>query len=87
MNQEEKEFTINIADMVAHLLHRWKRVFIWGLVFMVIVGGFKSYQDYKGIKSKYEANTYSAMTREMTENQKNNVKREIRRQINEYKKK
>ncbi len=85
MNQEEKEVTINIADMFAYLIHRWKTVLIWGLIFMILVGGFMSFREYRGIKSKYKNETYSAMMDSLTENQQNNVKNYYSRYEN-YKK-
>ncbi len=73
MNQEEKEVTINISDMCAELLHRWKMIVLFGIVGMILVGGIMSYRDYKGIKSKFEENTYSSMMENLNENQKNNA--------------
>ncbi len=85
MNQEEKEVTINIADMCAYLLHRWKTVLVWGLIFMVIVGGIMSFKEYRGIKSKYKNETLSAMMDNLTVNQQNNIKNYYSRYEN-YKK-
>ena len=85
MNQEEKEVTINIADMCAYLLHRWRTVLIWGIVFMVLVGGLMSFKEYRGIKSKYKNETFSVMMDNLTENQQNNVKNYYSRYEN-YKK-
>ncbi len=85
MNQEEKEITINLLDMCAYLIHRWKIVFIWGLVFIILVGGFMSFKEYWDIKSRYKNETYSAMLDDLTVNQQNNVKNYYSRYEN-YKK-
>ncbi len=73
MNQEEKEVSINIIDVCAYVLHRWKMIVIFGIVCMALIGGFMSYRDYRSIKSKFEENTYSSMMLNLTENQKNNA--------------
>lgn len=73
MNQEENEVSINLADMFAYILHHWKLILILMLVFMAGIGGFMSYRDYKGLKGKYEESTYSAMIKNLTDEQKETV--------------
>ncbi len=69
MYQEDDELTISLTDMLAYFLHHWKMVLIVMIIFMVMVGGFMSYRDYSGIKSKYEDSTYSAMIEDLTDEQ------------------
>ncbi len=69
MNQEQDEITIDLADLLAHILHRWKTIAIWTIALMIVVGGFMSYRDYSAIQSKYEDTTLHAIREGMTESQ------------------
>ena len=66
---EEDEAVIDLGDMAAYLLHRWKIIIISSLILMILVGGYMSYKEWKGIQNKYQDNTYKSMTSGMTEEQ------------------
>ncbi|MCR4720322.1 MAG: hypothetical protein K5655_01195 [Lachnospiraceae bacterium] len=73
MNEQGYEISINLGDMFAYILHRWKLVLIISIVFMISIGGYQSYVQYDSIQNKYADATYNEMTREMTQEQITNV--------------
>ncbi len=73
MNQEHDEITIDLADLLAHILHRWKTIGILTLVLMVLCGVLMSYRDYKSIRNKYQETTVEALKSDMTDAQVTNV--------------
>ena len=66
---EEDEAVIDLGDMAAFLLHRWRIIIIVSIILMILVGGFMSYRDWQGLKNKYKDDTYQSMTQDMTDEQ------------------
>jgi len=66
---EEDEAVIDLGDMAAFLLHRWKKIIIVSIILMILVGGFMSYRDWQGLNNKYQDETYQSMTEDLTDEQ------------------
>lgn len=79
MYEEEYEETLSLTDIIAYILHHWKPIIILSVVFMVLVGGLLSYRDYSAIQNKYVDETYSTMTRDLTESQISNAQQFYKR--------
>lgn len=79
MYEEEKE--IDLKDMLACLLHRWRTIFVWMVLFAVLIGGVLSYKDYNELKNSKDTEGigYRGLTAEMTEEQINNAEQFYKR--------
>ena len=66
---EEDEAVIDLGDMAAFLMHRWKKIIIVSIILMILMGGFMSYRDWQGLQNKYQDDTYQSMTQNMTDEQ------------------
>ncbi len=73
MNEQENEITISLGNMFAYMLRRWKLIIVFALVFMVGIGGFMSYRQYKSIESNYEGTVYNGSPDELSADQVKNV--------------
>ena len=82
MNNEERE--IDLKDLFAALLHRWKLILIWMILFAVLVGGIMSYRDYLSVRAAADTSGagYEAMVADMTEEQVSNTEQFYQRYIN-----
>ncbi len=70
---EENEVSIDLLDICAYVLHKWRKICIWMVAFMLVIGGIMSLRNYMEIQNKYADETYAEMIKDMTEAQINNV--------------
>ncbi len=78
---DQDEMEIDLADLFAKILRKWKFILVMTLAFMIVVGGFLSYRNYNSIKNAYNDQSKAGLEQQMTAGQIQNVEQLFNRYL------